>query len=261
MNSFGKFRRGILLVVISACFTTWVRSSFALPSAGNPATNEVQIMELQGSAEIAAAGTTTWTPAQASQILHPFDHLRTGANSRIALRWSNQSVITFGASTEIEILPPAASGDQSGLHLLRGIFSFFHRDQPGRIQIITRGAVAGVEGTEFVMAVDDADATTLSVVDGRVKFGNQQAALVLTNGQQAVAELGKAPVLTAGFIANNLLQWCFYYPAVLDPDDLQLTTDEQKNLGDSLAAYRAGDLPVALEKFPAPSTLDSDAVN
>ena len=110
------------------------------------------------------------------------------------------------------------------------------------------------------MTVNDADATTLAVIDGRVKFGNEQATLILTNNQQAVVELGKSPVRTAGFIANNLLQWCFYYPAVLDPDDLQLTADEQKKFGDSLAAYRAGDLPDALKKFPAlPS--GSDAVN
>ena len=159
----------------------------------------------------------------------------------------------------LEILPPDAAGAQSGLHLIRGVLSFFHRDQPGRIRIITRGAVAGVEGTEFVLAVNDADATTLSVVDGKVKFGNAQATLSLTNGEQAVAELGKAPVRTAGFIANNLLQWCFYYPAVIDPDELPLTADEQKNLAGSLAAYRAGDLLAALGKFPAGNS-GSDAV-
>ena len=190
-------------------------------------------------------------PAQTNQILHPFDRLRTGANSRVALRWSDQSVIAFGASTELEVLPPHSPGDQCGLHLIRGIFSFFHRDQPGRIQIITRGAVAGVEGTEFVMAVDDTEQTTLSVIDGKVRFGNEQSTLVLTNGQQAVIELGQAPVRTAGFIANNILQWCFYYPAVLDPDDLQLTPEEQKILGESLDAYRTGDLLAALKKFPA----------
>jgi tetratricopeptide (TPR) repeat protein len=250
-----------LPVVILGCLAARIQISSAQPVAVNPQiTNQVQIVELQGSAEIISASATTWLPAQANQILHPFDRLRTRANSRIAIRWSDQSVIAFGASTELEILPPPSPGDQCGLHLLRGIFSFFHRDQPGRIQIITRGAVAGVEGTEFVMAVDDADATTLAVIDGRVKFGNEQATLILTNGQQAVVELGKSPVRTAGFIANNLLQWCFYYPAVLDPDDLQLTADEQKILGDSLAAYRAGDLPDALKKFPAlPS--GSDAVN
>ncbi|HUB86731.1 MAG TPA: TonB-dependent receptor, partial [Verrucomicrobiae bacterium] len=253
--------RKISPLVLWAFFAAWGGISSAQPVAGNQSTNAVQIMEFQGSVEISAAGTTTWTPAQARQILRPFDRLRTAANSRVAIRWSNQSVINFGATTEIEILPPAASDDQSGLHLLRGIFSFFHRDQPGHIQIITRGAVAGVEGTEFVMDVNGTDATTLSVVDGRVKFGNAQATLVLTNGQQAVAEPGQAPVLTAGFIANNLLQWCFYYPAVLDPNDLQLTAAEQKNLAGSLDAYRAGDLPEALKKFPVSGAAASDAVN
>ena len=222
----------------AACFLI----GFDQPATAAPATNVIQIVELQGAVEILPAGAAGWTPAQNHQSLQPFDRIRTAANSRMALRWSDQSIVPFGASTELEILPADAPGSQSGLHLIRGVLSFFHRDQPGRIRIITRGAVAGVEGTEFVLAVNDADATTLSVVDGRVKFGNDQAALTLTNGEQAVAELGQAPARTAGFIANNLLQWCFYYPAVIDADDLQLTADEQRHLADSLAA---------LKNFPA----------
>ncbi len=251
--------REIWLVVIFLCFATWTWNSCAQPVTGAQTTNEVQIVEFQGSAEISAASATTWMPAQTNQILHPFDRLRTGANSRVALRWSDQSVIAFGASTEFEVLPPHSPGDRCGLHLIRGIFSFFHRDQPGRIQIITRGAVAGVEGTEFVMAVDDTGQATLSVIDGKVRFGNEQSTLVLTNGQQAVVELGQAPVRTAGFIANNILQWCFYYPAVLDPDDLQFSAEEQKVLNESLAACRAGDLLAALAKYPVTRQPGSDA--
>jgi tetratricopeptide (TPR) repeat protein len=198
-------------------------------------------------------------PAQTNQILHPSDRLRTSANSRMALLWSDRSVVSFGALTELEILSPSPSDAQCGLHLLRGIASFFHRDEPGRIRVITRGAVAGVEGTEFVVAADETERTTLSVIDGKVRFGNEQATLFVTNGQQAVAEPGQAPVRTAGFIANNVLQWCFYYPAVIDPADLEFTPEEQKILGDSLQAYRSGDLPVALAKYPAGRQPGSDA--
>ena len=165
----------------------------------------------------------------------------------------------FNALTEIEVLPPDLLDAQCGLHLIRGIISFFHREEPNRIRIITRGAVAGVEGTEFVLAVNDTDRTTLSVIDGKVKFGNEQATLLLTNGQQAFADLGNPPIRTAGFIANNILQWCFYYPAVLDPGDLALTRDEQTALKDSLDAYRAGDLLVALAKYPAARQAGSDS--
>ena len=241
-----------MVVLLTACTI----NVFAQPA---PAPVAIQIVELQGAVEVLPAGSTVWAPAQTNQVLHPADRIHTAANSRLALRWSDQSILPFGASTELEILPPNAPGDLAGLHLLRGVVSFFHRDQPGRIRIITRGAVAGVEGTEFVLAVDNTDRTTLSVVDGKVRFGNDQATLLLTNGEQAAVEPGQPPVRTAGFIANNLLQWCFYYPAVIDPDELPFTADEQTTLATSLADYRAGDLLAALAQFPAGNS-GSDAV-
>jgi tetratricopeptide (TPR) repeat protein len=259
LNLFPKAGRGLLLAAIFWGFLACVEGLWAQPMAGGVATNEIRIVELQGTAEIAAATATTWMPAQINQILHPSDRLRTGANSRMALLWSDRSVVSFGALTEVEVLPPNSSDAQCGLHLLRGIVSFFHRDEPGRIRVITRGAVAGVEGTEFVVAADETERTTLSVIDGKVRFGNEQATLLLTNGQQAVVEPGKAPVRTAGFIANNVLQWCFYYPAVIDPADLPFTPEEQKILIESLQAYRSGDLLVALAKYPSGRQPGSDA--
>jgi len=140
-------------------------------------------MEIQGAVEVLHSNATVWVAAQPNQILQSFDRIHTTDNSRVTLRWPGQSVLSFGASTDLEIVPPALPDDQPGVHLIQGIISYFHRDKPGSIHISTRGAVAGVEGTEFVLAVDAAQSTTLSVVDGRVRFGNEQATLVLTNGQ------------------------------------------------------------------------------
>ena len=231
-------------------FVAGTVNTFAQPVGKTVATNGISILEVQGSVEILPAGTTVWIKAQPGQMLHPLDRVHTAENSRVALRWSDQSIVPFGASTELEILPPGNADEQSGLHLIRGILSFFHRDQPGRIRVITHGAVAGVEGTEFVLAVDAADRTLLAVVDGKGNFGRVRGTLVLTNGQQAVVEMGQPPARTAGFIANNLLQWCFYYPAVIDPEELQLTAEEQKVLAASLEDYRSGDLLAALAHYP-----------
>lgn len=241
---------------------------FAIPqlssraqSASAPA-KEIRIVELQGAVEIAHAGENTWSVAQTNLVLHPLDRLRTGARSRVALHWSDESVVPFGPSTELEVLPPPVADAEPGLHLIRGIMSFFHRDKPGRLHIVTRGAMAGIEGTEFVMSVapvQETERTTLSVIDGKVRLENPQGSLTLTNGEQAIAEPGSAPTRTPGFIANNLLQWCFYYPAVLDPADVQLTDDEQKALADSLALYRSGDLLAALAKYPADRQPGSDS--
>jgi len=252
----GRTLAGISLFV-GLVFAVFAASAQPLTTSRN--TNQIRIVELQGTVEISPAGATTWVLTQTNQVLYPHDRLRTGANSRVALRWADESVVPFGASTELEVLPPDAADAQPGLHLVRGVISFFHRDKPGRIRVITRGAVAGIEGTEFVLAVNDADRTTLSLIDGKVRFGNEQGTLVLTNGDQAVADLGQPPRRTAGFIANNLLQWCFYYPAVLDPADLSLGADEQKALAESLDAYRAGDLLAALAKYPAARETGSDA--
>jgi tetratricopeptide (TPR) repeat protein len=262
LNWLPKTGRDLLMAAIFCGFSACIGVSFAQTFAGGAATNEIRIVELQGTAEVAPGTATTWVPAQANQILHPFDRLRTGVNSRIAFLWSDRSIVSFGALTEVEVLPPNSSDAQCGLHLFRGIISFFHRDEPGRIRIITRGAVAGVEGTEFVLAVEprkDTELANMSVIDGQVRFGNEQATLLLTNGQQAAVEPGKAPVRTAGFIANNVLQWCFYYPAVIDLNDLPFTPEQQKVLGESLQAYRSGDLLVALAKYPVARQPGSDA--
>jgi Tfp pilus assembly protein PilF len=232
-----------------------VRLSPAQPASAPPgATNQstkVYLVEIQGQVEISHGKNSVWVAARPNESLQPSDRLRTGDNSRVALRWSDQSIVPIGASSELEVLPPTGTDDQCGLHLLNGIISFFHRDKPGHIRVITDGAVAGVEGTEFVMMVDNARDTTLSVLDGKVSFGNEQATLLVTNGQQAVAGPGHQPHRTAGFMANNLLQWCFYYPAVIDPDDLELTAAEQNDLSVSLGEYRAGDVLAALADYPS----------
>ncbi len=256
LSIFPKITWVILWTAIIAVLPFYSFGQTQQDDVSNP---PIQIQELQGQAQILQAGTTNWLDAHLGQNLHPGDHFRTGTSSRAALCWWDQSIITLGALTEIKVLPPAGPPPTSGLNLGRGILSFFHRDKPGRLEVITRGAVAGIEGTEFVVAVDEADRTTLAVVDGKVRLGNEQGTLTLTNDEQAVAELGQPPMRTAGFIANNLLQWCFYYPAVLDLADLSLTTESESRLEKSLAAYRNGDLLAALREYPTNLTLTSDS--
>jgi Tfp pilus assembly protein PilF len=265
MKRTGMANRGnpVVTAGVALCFVFVLASASLVP--GSPALDEIRILESQGVVELSTDGGARWVLTQTNQLLKPPDRLRTGPNSRVVLRWSDQSVVPFGAMTEIEVLPPHRPEAQSGLRLFRGLFSFFHRDRPGRIRVVTRGAVAGVEGTEFVVSVatvNDVERTTLSVIDGVVELANRRSALVLTNGQQAIVDEDAAPLRTPGFIANNVLQWSFYYPGVLDVRDLPLAPEEQQALSESLAAYRAGDLLAALAQYPAtrPPASDADRV-
>ncbi|MCL4788435.1 MAG: FecR domain-containing protein [Verrucomicrobia bacterium] len=241
----------VLAAVAAVAALAFARSAWAGERLADSA--EIRVLDLQGTVEVLPAGARNWYLTQTNQVLHAGDRLRTGDKSRVTLRWSDQSVVPFGPLSELEILPPDKAGSLSGLSLVRGILSFFHRDQPGRIRVLTRGATASVEGTEFVLEVREAggqERVTLSVIDGRVDFRNAQGGLLLTNAQQAVAEPGQAPLRTAGFIANNVLQWVFYYPGVLDLEDLSLSPAKTEVLQASLVAYRAGDLLAALAKYP-----------
>ncbi|HTL54498.1 MAG TPA: FecR domain-containing protein, partial [Candidatus Limnocylindrales bacterium] len=254
MKSLGNNCRKLLLAATLAGIATWAEVSLAQPAGDSETTNRIRIVALEGTVEVSPRGAITWVTTVTNQILRPFDRVRTGPNSRMTLRWSDESVITIGARTELEILSPHEPKDEFGLHLIKGILSFFHRDRPGRIRVITSGAQAGVRGTEFVLAVDTngpVDRTTISVIDGIVQFYNDQGSRTLTNLQQAVAEPGQPPSLPVGFVANNVLQWCFYYPAVLDLREVPLTSQEEAALSDSLRAYRAGDLVAALHSYPA----------
>ena len=221
---------------------------------------ELRVVEAQGDVEYSVDAAKTWEQLRTNQTLSSFCLLRTSINSRCAVLWSDRSVISFGASTEIEILPPQSESKQAGLRLIGGIISFFHRDKPGQIQILTRGAAAGIEGTDFAMAVDQAQRTAIWVVDGKVTFGNALGSLLVTNGQQGQVALGKPPTLAAGFIANNVLQWMFYYPAVIDLNELKFTDGEKQLLNKSLAAYQSGNLAEALRYFPMQSP-DSTSVD
>jgi tetratricopeptide (TPR) repeat protein len=258
-----KYSRWWFLLPLVACLgITGDGIFFVTPAvADGLETAVIRIEALRLPVEVSVAGTGIWRPARTNDVLRVRDHLRTGEHGRASLRWSDQSIVSLNASTELEVLPPHQGGAESGLQLFRGVASFFHRDKPGRIQIITRGTIAGVEGTEFVLAVDHTDRTTMSVVDGKVRFGNELATLLLTNGEQAVAAPGQAPTRAPGFIANNLLQWCFYYPAVLDVDELKPLLG-QSDLAASLQAYQRGDLPAALEQFPrrAPPLADGEKI-
>jgi hypothetical protein len=252
-----------LLLLVALGYRPGVLETLGAESSGAGATNEIRVLQIEGTVlEVLPSGATAWYRISTGAVLHASDRIRTGPNTRATLRWSNQSVVPMDALTELEILPPHEPKAQFGLNLLKGVISFFHRDEPGRIRAVTRGVTAGVEGTEFVLAVAGeglTEKTTLYVIDGKVRLTNAQGTLLLINGEQAVTEVGSAPLRTVGFIANNVLQWCFYYPAVLDLLDLPLDSSTETALAASLDAYRSGDLLAALRLYPAGREPGSDA--
>lgn len=248
MNTFRTHGRDLLLSIALAVLACGMGR--LTPAAAQ----ELQLVVVAGKISILRQGADRWVDTQSTNRLSAGDRIRTGPNSRATLLMPGESVTPIGALTELEILPGRKEDEHWGVQLIKGILSFFHRGKPGRLQVLSRGGVAGIEGTEFVMEVgvgSDPDQTAIYVIDGRVSLSNAQATIQLTNLQSAFSSPGKPPVPGRGFTVNHLLQWCFYYPAVLDLQELPLSAAELAALQESLSAYRQGNLVRALQSYPA----------
>ncbi len=212
--------------------------------------NEVTVLEREGRVEAARAGATTWSAAQTNQILRVADRVRTGERSRATLHLLDRSTLRMFELSEFLIEPLPDAPDKPVFSLSKGLLYFFHRDKPVDVQFKTRTATAAIRGTEFHLAVADNGRTVLTMFDGEVDLSNDLGAIQLRSGEQGVVEPGQAPVKTPVIEAINIIQWCLYYPGVLDVDELRFDANERSVLQDAIAAYRAGDLLAALAAYP-----------
>jgi Tfp pilus assembly protein PilF len=220
-------------------------ASQAAPPAEPP---PFAVLEIEGKVEVMRGPNQPWDLAYTNQVLLPGNRLRTGPNSRAVVRWSNLSLLRLDQRSYIEI--PTAAKPRPILNLLRGALYFFHGDKPGVFPIGTPSMSAVVRGTEFHLQVDD-EGTTLHLLDGQVDMTNDLGQLSLRSGEAGKVAPGQAPIRTAALPALNVVQWCLYYPGVLDVAELGLAPAEEEALRESLAAYRAGDLSSALAQYPA----------
>src|SRR5688572_23689417 len=219
----------------------WVASSFlalACAGLGSPAF----LLHFENKVETAAAASTQWTPVRTNQTLQPGDRLRTLLRSRALLQLSDLSVIRVNELTLLEIRAPS-TGQAGFLDLRSGSIYFFNRERPSTIEFRTPVASGAIRGTEFHLAVADNGETTLTVLEGEVSLSNAQGELNFARGEQGIVTPGQAPRRTAVVNAINIIQWCLYYPAVIDAPDLP-------EVSDSIAAYRRGNLLRALELYP-----------
>ncbi|MEW6156936.1 MAG: FecR domain-containing protein [Verrucomicrobiota bacterium] len=239
----------------------WLGFTFPASAQEKPQTqtSKTRLVAMQGTVEVSLAGTQEWKAASAGQNLSVGDRLRTAKRSRAALELSDRSVLRVNESTVLHFLDAAASGKKASFELRTGSAYFFSRERPADIQFETPLAVGAIRGTEFLLQVAESGATMLALLDGAVELANAQGQVVLQSGERADVSPGQAPQKTALINANNIIQWCLYYPAILDPAELHLSGAEKELLAAALEAYRSGDLLRALEHLPGSEQLSSDS--
>ena len=217
-----------------------------------------EVLSVENSVD-SSVGPPDWRPATVGQKLLPHNWLRTGEDSRAAVRVSDSSIIRFDELTESEILPPKVASEKPTLDLKQGTTYFFSREKSREVNFRTPSANGTIRGTEFVVTVAANGNTSFTMLDGEVELTNAQGSVVLRSSERAAVGPDNKPRKTAVIGAINSIQWCLYYPGVLDLEDLKLSQDEQDALSASLSAHRTGDLLSALKEYPVDRTPASPA--
>ncbi len=175
---------------------------FFAPATGNAAPRAVAWVSAgRGDLQVVRAGTHDPVPLRLGDRLYPRDHVRTGRSGRAQLQFFDGPPTKLDANTEVEITVSGVGG-QNLLQILFG--RLWMRLLPARrrehIELTTPAGNMAKEGTEFIVEVklDAGRTTTLTVLDGRVRFWNEHGTVVLetTREQPALAStarIGQAP--------------------------------------------------------------------
>ncbi len=198
-----------------------------------------------------ASRTGPWEAAIEGQSLINFQRLRTGENSSAALRLAAGNILRVGEFTTIDILPPETEEKSTIVSIVEGLLYFFGRKTTDEVEFLTPAATGAIKGTEINLRVSGDGSTTLTVLDGLAELTNKLGTVKLAVGEQGEVSPGTAPTKSAVIDVFNVVQWCLYYPAVVDLDELELTAQQRKELAQSLTHYREGNLIDALRLYDA----------
>jgi tetratricopeptide (TPR) repeat protein len=175
------------------------------------------LVSVTGTVEVQRASGNQWSLAPLNEIFCEGDTIRVGERSRAAVSLINEAVLRIDQASTIRLLDiTGEAGERSWLDLLNGALQSFSR-KPRLISVNTPYLNGSIEGTEFVMRVEDGT-TQVTVMEGVVTAANDQGSVALSPGESASASAGIAPQRRTVVRPRDQVQWALYYPPILSAD-------------------------------------------
>lgn len=206
-------------------------------------------VSITGAVDVQASGGGSWAEARLDTRLCQGDSIRVGERSRAAVALINDAVLRIDQSTTMRLIDIVPEEQESSLlDLLKGAFQSFSR-KPKFLKVNTPYLNGSVEGTEFLVRVDDGAATFI-VLEGVVVAANPQGRISIRPGESVQAAKGEAPQRRTMVKPRDAVQWALYYPPVLTVAELEGTP----GLRAALACAADGDTAcvfAALDSIPA----------
>jgi tetratricopeptide (TPR) repeat protein len=180
----------------------------AVASAALAADPAAEIVSLEGRGQAREARQAAWSPAKVKQRLFPTDFVRTLDLSRMGVLLVDGTQVRLAPNSQLQIKESARGADaRTILNLNAGRSWVQSKVAPRGLVMETPAAVAAIRGTDWEMEVGPDGQATLSVLSGEVDFSNDLGAVTVRGGEQARAEIGKAPARLLVTVSRDRVQW------------------------------------------------------
>ncbi|MCM8855750.1 MAG: FecR domain-containing protein [Candidatus Thiodiazotropha sp.] len=183
-----------------------------------------KLISLEGAVETKRANEETWHSAALKQGFCTGDTLRTGYDSRAAVRLTNETLLRLDGDSALTFTH-VEKKTRSIIDLLLGAVHFISRT-PKSLEVRTPYVNASIEGTEFVVQIKES-ATNVTVFEGLVVATNTAGSIELAANQTAHAASNQAPVRIAKAIPLEAVTWALYYPPLPEQPDAADTLAQQ----------------------------------
>lgn len=234
----------------------------SLPAGARPSG---EIVAIQGSGEYRINAAANWVPAKLKQALEGGSFLRTANASVFSLLLADMTQIKLGPNSMFQVKEVAAPPGQMATTVnlqkgkawtqAKGVGALAGKGTTG-LSVNTPSAAAAIHGTDWVIEVDDAGRTTLTVLTGEIVLANAQGSVTVRRQEQAVAEIGKAPEKRLLLDAADRVQWlATYRPDWTRYPELAARPDLQR----TIAAQDFATAATLLQGFDAPLRAMLDA--
>lgn len=191
---------------------------FSLSACAFSANRQIQssatMIGLSGNVEVMTSGGSSWANAKLRQSLDSGDRVKTGSKSGAVILLKDGTELKIGPLSNVTIDKIAgAQNSKSTIKLDSGkAWSRVSKSRNAREEqftIKTPSSTSGVRGTEMAVEVDDAGATTLTVVEGEVAFGNEYGNVTVGTSQQSMAEPGRPPTPPTVVDTKHWVEWAY----------------------------------------------------
>lgn len=192
------FSKQLAMVCMAALLLVGSMAAHAIPVA--------RFKHVKPVVEYRRGSAASWTVAGERNALAYGDTIRTGAQGKADVMFSNGTLLAMRQNSTIQITEPKSAQDALVIRVLGAVSEVFVRPK-GNTRVVTAAAIAAARGTEFLISQRGEDTTVATVVEGDIEFFNPQGRVVLAADQQSTAKVGSAPTPPMAVDASGLIAW------------------------------------------------------